>query len=137
MSVSPLSYFLNNCDLHYYRKLFMKTANYRGSQKISFHRNQYINLILESLFHLLCEDKDTIPKSRLSNIITNFDLPINTDEFFSFLGKKDELSFLDFCCLIQSDKKNECNTVDESYTSNLFPIQIKKKSKLIGIFDDK
>ena len=86
---------------------------------------------------MLCEDKDTIPKSKLTHIIKTFDLPIIIDEFFSFLGKKEELSFLDFCCLLQSNKHLEDDKDETISNEKLFPIEVKKKCKLIGFFDNK
>ncbi len=95
MSVSPLSYFLNNCDLHYYRKLFMKTANYRGSQKISFH----------DFYEIICHSNKNYDNSVIQNglekIRTNMnkesipdtEVLIDINTFFNYLNIIEQENF--------------------------------------------
>ena len=41
------------------------------------------------------------------DILENFGVSINYDQFFSPIGKKDSLEFEDFCCLFKSNEDKE------------------------------
>lgn len=61
-----------------------------------------------NLFELLCnKDTETIRVKKLQDIINIFDLPINMQEFFGPIGKKQELEFADFCSLFRPYNKIE------------------------------
>ena len=71
-------------------------------------------------------------------IIDLYELPIVIEDFFAFLGKKEEITFLDFCCLLRLNKENSeifLKSVTGNLYSNsncdngtsLFPIEVRKK----------
>lgn len=96
---------------------------------------------IRELFYLLAGEFDTLSKSKLVNIITAFDLPIRLDEFFAPIGKKEELSFQDFCSLFKSKSAHNemflktftssfhnISPLDiESSDNSLFPIKVQHK----------
>jgi len=90
-------------------------------------------LILEALFDTLTDENITINKNALINIIDQFDLPIVMTEFFSPLGKKEEINFPEFCSLFKSrigagvfvDNSNNKDMKNE--TINNFPIFVQRK----------
>ncbi len=58
------------------------------------------------MFEILTKEEPYINRNRLMQIITEFDLPIVMTEFFrpiSNLGKREEISFSDFCYLFKSN----------------------------------
>ena len=63
---------------------------------------------MEKLFKSLAgKDGDYVYKKKLSDIITNFDLPINLNTFFQPVGGQEELNFNEFCCLFRPEKIDE------------------------------
>lgn len=73
-------------------------------------------------------------------IIREYDLPIVMSEFFSPVGKKEEITFSDFCSLFKSTensrgifinaskKKDDLNEIDlKNETMNNFPIFVHPK----------
>ena len=82
----------------------------------------------------MTEENITIHKNSLINIIDQFDLPIIMNEFFSPLGKKEEINFSEFCSLFKStfgagvfiDTSNN-NKDMKNETINNFPIFVQRK----------
>ena len=65
------------------------------------------------------------------NIIQEFDLPVEMNEFFdpiSSLGKKEEISFPEFCTLFKS------NTASRGAFFNAAPSGNKEKGETITVF---
>jgi hypothetical protein len=70
-------------------------------------------------------------------VIKEFDLPITIEEFFSPIGKKENLSFSDFCYLFKCNENSDF--LIKSFSSgfkninnpkeNLFPITINKTNE--------
>lgn len=54
------------------------------------------------LFENLTNGGDTLQKSFISSIITDFGFPIDLEKFFAPIGKKDRLTFNDFCLLFKN-----------------------------------
>ena len=67
------------------------------------------------LFDLLSMGNETIRKKSLIDILENFGININFDQFFSAVSKKTELEFEDFCCLFRSNP--ELDAFKKSFTS--------------------
>lgn len=95
MNDSPLSYFLKNCDINYYRKLYIKTANYRGSNKISFHdfyeiichsNKNYDNSVIQSGL-----EKIRMSTNHLS--VPDSEILIDVDTFFGYLNIIEQENF--------------------------------------------
>ena len=94
-----------------------------------------IKYFVENLFDTLTEEEITINKNRLMEIIKEFDLPIVMSEFFSPIGKKEELSFSEFCSLFKStigSKGVFVNSINQSKdmkneTMTNFPIYVQPK----------
>lgn len=64
-----------------------------------------------------------------------YDMPIESDSFFAYVNKKEELAFVDFCALFKPDEKSELfirtfsksfNVTDNS-NDNVFPINVSKR----------
>ena len=85
------------------------------------------------MFETLVDEDITIQKSRLIKLIDQFDLPIVMNEFFSPLGKKEEINFSEFCTLFKSSAKgvfmesSNKNKDMKNDTMNNFPIFIQPK----------
>ena len=104
---------------------------------IEHHKNKNENDVeFRKMFDLLCGGNETIRKKSLMDILENFGVTINYEQFFSPIGKKDSLEFEDFCCLFKSNEdkdlfkqtfsngfKKEENNKDVSYA---FPIYTAK-----------
>jgi hypothetical protein len=75
---------------------------------------------LMELYEIL-KDKTTesIITSTFVIIIDSFELPINTDTFLGSLKKKDELDFLDFCCLFKK-KNDDSSLLFETFFSSFY-----------------
>jgi hypothetical protein len=94
---------------------------------------------LRTLFNLLSNEEPILKKSRLAEIIEEFELPFEIEEFFIPIGRKEDLAFIDFCSLFKStNPKNDMffRTFASSFmnasshveeTGDMFPIQIKPK----------
>ena len=94
-------------------------------QQINLKQDEYFNFVntvlkdqaqsknqndpeMEKLFKSLAgKDGDYVYKKKLSDIITNFDLPINLNTFFQPVGGQEELNFNEFCCLFRPEKIDE------------------------------
>ena len=94
-------------------------------QQINLKQDEYFNFVntvlkdqaqsknqndpeMEKLFKSLAgKDGDYVYKKKLSDIITNFDLPINLNTFFQPVGGQEELNFNEFCCLFRPEKVDE------------------------------
>lgn len=75
---------------------------------IEHHKNKNENDVeFRKMFDLLCGGNETIRKKSLMEILENFGVTINYDQFFSPIGKKDSLEFEDFCCLFKSNDDKE------------------------------
>ena len=75
---------------------------------IEHHKNKNENDVeFRKMFDLLCGGNETIRKKSLMDILENFGVSINYDQFFSPIGKKDSLEFEDFCCLFKSNEDKE------------------------------
>ena len=75
---------------------------------IEHHKNKNENdAEFRKMFDLLCGGNETIRKKSLMDILENFGVSINYDQFFSPIGKKDSLEFEDFCCLFKSNEDKE------------------------------
>ena len=75
---------------------------------IEHHKNRNENDVeFRKMFDLLCGGNETIRKKSLMDILENFGVSINYDQFFSPIGKKDSLEFEDFCCLFKSNEDKE------------------------------
>lgn len=95
---------------------------------------------LRYLFNIISNDEPVIKKSGLIDTIKEFDLPIDFEEFFQPVGKKEDITFHDFCSLFKSKNlQNEMflrtfassfhnlnNTLTDS-NPDLFPIHVKRK----------
>jgi len=87
------------------------------------------------LFDTLTEEEITINKNVLIKLIDQFDLPIVMNEFFSPLGKKEEINFSEFCTLFKStvgakgvfvDSSNKNKDMKNETMTN-FPIYVQPK----------
>ena len=75
---------------------------------IEHHKNKNENDVeFRKMFDLLCGGNETIRKKSLMDILENFGVTINYDQFFSPIGKKDSLEFEDFCCLFKSNEDKD------------------------------
>ena len=82
--------------------------NYIKTLVIEHHKNKNENDVeFRKMFDLLCGGNETIRKKSLMDILENFGVSINYDQFFSPIGKKDSLEFEDFCCLFKSNEDKE------------------------------
>lgn len=67
-----------------------------------------INIFIGQFFDDLCNQNDNITKKRLMDILDEFGLEINYNQFFSPLAKKnDQIFFEDFCCLFKANEENQ------------------------------
>lgn len=81
---------------------------YINTLVIEHHKNKNENDVeFRKMFDLLCGGNETIRKKSLMEILENFGISINYDQFFSPIGKKDSLEFEDFCCLFKSNEDKE------------------------------
>ena len=81
---------------------------YINTLVIEHHKNKNENDVeFRKMFDLLCGGNETIRKKSLMEILENFGITINYDQFFSPIGKKDSLEFEDFCCLFKSNEDKE------------------------------
>jgi hypothetical protein len=92
------------------------------------------------LFDLLSEESETLSKAKLTNIIRIFELPLNFEDFFSSLGKKEDISFQDFCGLLRSNKDNKqifINSFSAGFYENndkdIFPVRVMKKKVVMEL----
>ena len=75
---------------------------------IEHHKNKNENDVeFRKMFDLLCGGNETIRKKSLMDILENFGVSINYDQFFSPIGKKDSLEFEVFCCFFKSNEDKE------------------------------
>jgi hypothetical protein len=79
---------------------------------------------LKLLFDLFAIN-DIINKKYLLDMITSFELPINVDDFFSPLKKKEEIGFSDFCSLFKRNK-NESDFMISTFASSFYNLKEKK-----------
>lgn len=65
-----------------------------------------------------------------------YDIPMEYDSFFTPVGKKENLAFVDFCSLFKPNMQKELfmktfsksfNIVDQKKNENAFPITITKR----------
>jgi len=74
-------------------------------QFIALEHDKYLNERdpeIKYLFELLSLGESSIYKKKIVEVIKDFELPINIDEFFAPIGKKEEIFFEDFCYLFKS-----------------------------------
>lgn len=122
---------LNEQELSLSEKEYYKHLNYlileshrRSNEKdpeISNYLYYYlfINFISETLFNLLSNNKETLSKAFLVNIIIMFDLPISPDEFFAPIDKNvDNITFTDFCGLFRATGRDQ-DKIMNSFTTGL------------------
>ena len=74
------------------------------------------------LFDLLSLGEPIISKRKITDIIRDFDLPINPDDFFHPIGKKDEINFTDFCYLFKSSS-DQGEVFLQSFASSFYNLQ--------------
>ena len=84
---------------------------------------------LRELYDIL-KDKtlETIVTHKFAEIINSFELPINTDTFLGSLKKKDELDFIDFCCLFKK-KLDDSNLLFNTFYSSFYHMKEMKNNK--------
>jgi hypothetical protein len=86
---------------------------------------------------MLANGNTTISKKNITDIIIQFELPIKSDDFFSPIGKKENLNFEDFCLLFKNSSKQDdiflksfsggfMNTETEG---SAFPVSVNKFKK--------
>ncbi len=95
---------------------------------------------LKYLFNLLTNEEATLNKKKLIEIIREFDLPVDFEEFFSPIRSKEEIAFTDFCSLFKSKSGDNdiffktfassfYNLRSTEYENNnkVFPIEVQRK----------
>jgi hypothetical protein len=89
------------------------------------------------LYNILSNNEQILMKSRIINIIKEFELPIDCNEFLAPLAKKEEITFSEFCSLFRSrtpDNTMFFQTFTSSFNivkkistdeqANLFPVNV-------------
>jgi hypothetical protein len=75
-------------------------------------QDQYFNTKdpeLIKIFEILAEERMIIVKKKFIEIISLYELSLSLEEFFSPIGEKQEISFIDFCSLFKC--KNPSNEI--------------------------
>lgn len=76
------------------------------------------NDIVVHLFEIVSNGEPALSRSKIISVIRMFDLPINIEEFFYPIGKKETLNFSEFCLLFKSNDRKD-NVFLRSFTKGM------------------
>jgi hypothetical protein len=82
---------------------------------------------IEKIFTQISHD-ESIDKRFLIELFYTFELPLSIDEFLEPIGKKDVISFSDFCLLFKSKKFIGQGSI-KKMENEMFPVTITKFRK--------